>query len=417
MNPFRVAIVGAGFAGTATAIALLRHWDGPAPLRIELIERSGDVGRGIAYSTRDPRHLLNVPAAKLSALDDRPDDLVEWAGCEPDAYLGRGAYGDYVAERFDDAMRGAPGVLSRVQAEAASIEGTTVVTRGGERMPADAVVLAMGLSRPEAVTGTLGDPWDPEQVAALAGAREVLIIGTGLTMVDVTLTLSGDGRGPRITAISRTGMLSRTHLPGMPNPGEPAVQPGECATADELAARVEAACRAADDWRTVIDGLRPVTQAVWRALPPAEQERFVDRHSRKWEVHRSRMAPEVGSRIAALIAARRVRVGSGSAASVDPRGYDAVVNSAGPSWDLRRGGESFVHRLIGDGLVAPGPVGLGLRTDDEGRCGRGLYTLGALRRGELWETIAVPEIREQAEALVSTIARDAALNFSPPSRI
>jgi uncharacterized NAD(P)/FAD-binding protein YdhS len=64
--------------------------------------------------------------------------------------------------------------------------------------------------------------------------------------------------------------------------------------------------------------------------------------------------------------------------------------------------------LLDAGLAAPGPLGLGLATDPDGRCSEGVYALGALRRGELWETTAVPEIRVQADAIAATIATGAA---------
>jgi uncharacterized NAD(P)/FAD-binding protein YdhS len=417
LNEFRIVIVGAGFAGAVTAISLLRGWDAPRPLRIALVERSGDVGRGVAYATPDPQHLLNVPLAKMSALPDRPSDHLDWArrhgiDAGPATYLPRRVYGDYVRDTFEAALRGAPsGTLTRHAGEAIRIDGAdpaVVVTRGGERLPADAVVLAVGLSRPEPIgadlghPGYVGQPWDHGRISALTGAREVLVIGTGHTMVDVALTLCAGERGPRVTALSRAGLLPHTQRPGLHAPAPPAVRPGECTTADGLAARVTAAARAAPDWRPVIDGLRPVTQALWRALSEAEKVRFVERYSRQWEIHRSRMAPDVGARIAELRRSGRLRVVAGSIGDVDPRAYDAIVNGAGPAWDLRRG-EELVRGLLESGRVAPGPAGLGLRTDADGRCAPGLYTLGALRRGELWETIAIPEIREQAAALATTL--------------
>ena len=85
--PVRVVVIGAGFTGTAVAVALLRR---PEELSVALVERSGSFGRGIAYATPDSQHLLNVPAGSMSALADVPDDLVAWAdrrehlevGCE-----------------------------------------------------------------------------------------------------------------------------------------------------------------------------------------------------------------------------------------------------------------------------------------------------------------------------------------------
>ena len=331
---YRVVVAGAGFAGVATCVALLREWRGARPLSLTLLERSGGFGRGVAYATPDPQHLLNVPAGRMSAIAGRPGDLLTWAAArgvaaEEHTFLARGVYGAYLEDTLTEAERRAPGVLRRVTGEAVRVapgEPATVVTRAGEQLAADAEAAARG-----------------------------------------------------------------------------------------------------DDWRAVVDSLRPVTQTLWRALPDTEKVRFVQRHARRWEVVRSRMAPEVASRVRGLMADGRLRVigadvegierrGDGLAVAVRERGgmcwlaSGAVVNCAGPAGDLRRGDSRLVRTLLDDGLATPGPAGLGLRTADDGALvdHRGasaapIYTLGSLRRGELWETFAVPELREQAAELAAVL--------------
>jgi uncharacterized NAD(P)/FAD-binding protein YdhS len=97
---------------------------------------------------------------------------------------------------------------------------------------------------------------------------------------------------------------------------------------------------------------------------------------------------------------------------------DGLVNATGPVFDVRRSPDPLLRALLRRGLATPGPLGLGLRTDDDGalldasgRRSPHLYTLGALRRGELWETTAVPEIRAQAARIAAALTRrtDAAL--------
>jgi uncharacterized NAD(P)/FAD-binding protein YdhS len=429
--PVRVVVIGAGFAGTAVAVALLRR---PEELSIALVERSGSFGRGIAYATPDPQHLLNVPAGSMSALADEPEDLLAWAArrgldTEPGDYLPRAVYGEYLV----DALAAADGGrLRRVTGEAVRIEGGDVVLAGGERVPGDVVVLAVGLGAPpvlpalaaiEAHPGYVGDPWDFGTVTALESAERVVVVGTGLTMIDVALTLSSNA-GPEIVAISTHGELPRVHATESVETGEPAARPGEFATADALAAHVEERARAAADWRLVIDSLRPVTQELWRRLPLAEKEAFYARHQRRWEVHRSRIAPQIGARLRALQDAGRLRVAAATVASARPAGdrialrigdedvlADGVVNAIGPAWDCRLGDNALLRHLLATGAAVPGPVGLGLATTADGtligRDGRPsehVVTLGSLRRGELWETIAVPELRTQAAELAERLA-------------
>jgi uncharacterized NAD(P)/FAD-binding protein YdhS len=94
----------------------------------------------------------------------------------------------------------------------------------------------------------------------------------------------------------------------------------------------------------------------------------------------------------------------------EERTFDAVVNATGPAWDCRLADSALLRGLLDRGQAAPGPAGLGLATaadgalvDAGGRASERLFTLGALRRGELWETIAVPELRTQAAALAERL--------------
>jgi uncharacterized NAD(P)/FAD-binding protein YdhS len=429
----RVVVVGAGFAGTAVTVALLRRF-GDRPVSIALVERTGSFGRGIAYSTPDPQHLLNVPASGMSAVPGQPGHLLEWArrngiAASREDYLPRGVYGDYVEDLLASADRGR---VRRVPEEAVAVDDAGVTTRGGRRLDADAVVLAAGPSTPfdpgplAAVhdhPSYVANPWDHDAVMALAGGTRVVVVGTGLTMIDVALSLTA-AAGPEIVATSRHGELPRDHRRGAPAPGEPAVRPGEHATAAGLVAHVESLARRGGDWRAVIDSLRPVTQALWRELPPAEQAIFYEQHSRRWEVHRSRIAPEVAARVRELRAAGRLLVTAGGLGGVEPAGeqiavrlggerllVDGLVNATGPAWDCRDGDSELIKGMLARGVAAPGPLGLGLRAtaggaliDDRGRVSDRLFTLGALLRGELWETIAVPEIREQAAAIADRLA-------------
>ena len=83
-----------------------------------------------------------------------------------------------------------------------------------------------------------------------------------------------------------------------------------------------------------------------------------------------------------------------------------VVNCAGPQSDLRRTEDPLLANLLAAGSAAPGFLGMGIDTDDDGRVRSAdgkphptLWALGALRRGQLWKTTAIPEIRTQANAI------------------
>jgi uncharacterized NAD(P)/FAD-binding protein YdhS len=439
-NPYRVVVVGAGVSGSLTAIGLLRRWKAARPLRLTLVERSGDYGRGVAYATPDDRHLLNVAACGMSAFPVETDHFLEWVrghGHEIDdrAFVRRKAFGDYIAHQLDLAQAGAgPGVVERRDAEAIAVapglNTLSVRLAGGEALAADVVVMATGVSQPAPVPGArddlpgyLADPWDHARLTALRRASRVLIVGTGLTMVDVALTLGSEETGPLLTAVSRTGLMPRAHVADACDVIAPVVRPEDGPwDADALAATVGAAAERCPDWRAVVDSLRPVTQALWRALPLEEKRRFAARHGRLWEVHRHRMAPAVAEGIDAQLATGRLAVRAGSvrvvgaidrgvAVELDGRRerFDAVVNATGPDLNVRRAGQPVLRSLLDGGLATPGPLDLGFATDADGRCADPrVFAIGALRRGELWETTAVPEIRVQADAIAATIAAQAA---------
>jgi uncharacterized NAD(P)/FAD-binding protein YdhS len=459
--PFRV-VVGAGFAGTATAVQLLHAWRG-GPLELTLLERSGRFGPGVAFSTPDAQHLLNVNAAGMSALPEAPNGFADWLHAR-DTYAHAGtfapriAYGAYLRELLDEAQAAAQarggGVVAftrsadeaiRIRDDGDATLGgpVSVLTRSAAELSADAVVLAVGVNRPRIPTGAapglldhpayVADPWDHARIAALARRERVLIVGSGLTMIDVAMSLCPDERGPALVALSRRGVLPRAHRaepphvvrPFRPLPGPP--------TADRLAAHVETAAlaevAAGGDWRSVVDGVRPYTQQLWQSLPLGEQARFLARHARRWEIHRHRMAPGVAARVRALRADGRLSLRAGSLQRLEPAvrgGIDAiyktadgverlhaaaVVNCTGPDPAPGAGGDPLLANLIEDRLGRAGPLGLGLDTgsdgelcDCDGRPSSRLFTLGALRRGQLWETTAVPEIRLQAADLARLLA-------------
>ncbi|HVW46375.1 MAG TPA: FAD-dependent oxidoreductase [Solirubrobacterales bacterium] len=470
-----VAIVGGGFSGAMTAAHLLRRRF-PEGLRIVLVERRPRVGRGIAYSTRWLAHRLNVPAAQMSAYPDDPGHFLRWVR-RRDPSVGAGSFvprfmfGDYVEETLGAAVREADGSvwLERLQDEAVTLEALDVpagrlrlgLASGGE-VRADRVVLATGNSLPvvpEWATEELRetgryvhDPWD----SGLIGAEEaepgpIALIGTGLTMIDVALTLGAAGDGAPLRAISRNGLLPRAHLDAQwgapaPNPDGWPAELGQLVP--EILVEAAAAADRGEDWRVVVDCLRPVTNIIWRGLEIEQQRFFVERLSRLWEIHRHRMAPEVAMALAAMRRSGKLQITAaeildavprkdGVTLLLRPRGKDfeqhltaaKVINCSGPSDDVERRRDPFLASVLAAGLGSPHPLGFGLDVDDDGALvdpaggvsGR-LFAVGPLRKGHLWETTAVPELRCQArdladllEALTTGVVAGAAAAKSAPA--
>ncbi|HEX9963772.1 MAG TPA: FAD/NAD(P)-binding protein [Allosphingosinicella sp.] len=414
----RVAIVGAGYSGTIAAVEIARA----APAAgIVLIEKSGHFARGAAYGTTSPGHLLNVRARNMSALAGDPGHFAAWAAGEghgPDDYVPRRDYRRYLADLLD----GTSGVERRT-GRAVAVEDGSVVLESGERIGCDCAVLAGG-NFPSRLPASFGptaihDPWGPEGAAAVAeaaaGGGELLLVGTGLTMVDMAVSLEEAGYGGRITATSRRGLVPRGHV-------SPAAAPLDWGPPERLGELVRAV-RARSPWRASVDGLRPHSIALWQGLGEAGQRRFM-RHLRPWwDVHRHRIAPRVAERVETMRASGRLEVVAGRIARVEGeavtiarrgggelrRSFSAMINCTGPEGDIRRVEDPLIRSLLASGRARPDRLGLGLEVDSGSRVAGGgpapaLYALGPLTKGAFWEIVAVPDIRSQAAGVAKAIA-------------
>jgi len=404
-----VAVVGGGCSGVLVTRELLRGGEDD----VVLIE-PGEPGGGIAYGAARPWHLLNSRAGAMSADPDDPDHFVRWAGTTAAAFRPRAEYGRYLLAVLDEADRDHPGRfrVRRAWVSAIGPEGAIALDDGGV-LHADHVVLATG--GPGAARQQIehrayvADPWRPGALEALPADRPVLLVGTGLTAVDValTLTLTADRhRTAPVVAVSRRGLLPLTHTADATPPTVPSLD--DCATLRDVVRAVRAAAGEAGDWRGVVDGLRPLLDQLWTALTPGEQDAFLRHLARPWECHRHRMAPEVAARVVELRAAGLLEIRAGGVAAWPGLAdFAAVVNCAGPG-RLPGAAGPLIGGLLAAGLARVGPHGLGLDIDEAGRligaAGRAhdrLWVVGALRRGARWETTAVPEIRAQARRLAA----------------
>jgi uncharacterized NAD(P)/FAD-binding protein YdhS len=428
----QVIIVGAGFSGAMLAINLLRH-DGP---EATLVERAPEAGRGVAYSALVDDHILNVRASNMSAYPDDPGHFVQWlASCgkgEPTDFVSRRTYGDYLSELLSSAAQDASGRLTLVTDTAVALERRADMLRlslaSGSFVEGDAAVLAVGNLPPHdiapiAAAGLPADvyttnPWSPGIASGLTDEDDVLIIGTGLTMVDTAILLRAKGFGGRIFAVSRRGLLPRAHLPLGPTAGKLAEKPVALSSKLVHAVRERARRR---DWRSAIDELRPYTQSIWHAASEAEQQRFI-RHLRAWwDVHRHRIAPRVADQIETMrndgslvpVAAKiekvvsadgkaRVFIRERSEGIVRDLIVRRIINCTGPQGDLHRTKERLLLDLIARGMIRADRNRLGIDVSQQceaisadGAAQSDLFAAGPITRGAFWEIVAVPDIRVQ----------------------
>jgi uncharacterized NAD(P)/FAD-binding protein YdhS len=447
-SSFHIAIIGGGFSGTCLAAELLRSGD-PA-VCVTLIERSAFPGRGVAFGTQCAGHLLNVPTQKMSALAGDSSHFLRWAqrnynsAVQPGDFLPRRVYGRYIASVLQEAFDANDHRFAWKRDEAVSVnlveDKAEISLRNGSRISADKIVLALGNFPPAAlrVPGItqssprfVSNPWLESAFDNVARDTSILLVGSGLTSVDAVISLRERGFRGKIHMLSRHGLLPQSHRAAQP---WPAFAGGDSpCTARRLLQlireQVSLAEECGGDWRAVLDSLRPMTQTIWRSLPLKEQRRFL-RHLRAyWDVHRHRVAPQIGKKLKTEIRVGKLQIHAGrlvehceGARHVDviyrerrsgglrTLKVDRVINCTGPDADIRRVDSPLLRDLIRRNLARTDPLFLGLDTapdgalvGSEGTYSEFLFAIGPLRKGNLWESTAVPEIRLQAAQLASQL--------------
>lgn len=441
-----ILIIGAGFSGTVSAVHLLRN-AGTGGVHVILVNRSGPMARGIAYGTQSPHHLLNVPAGNMSALADDPDHFLRYcrrfdADVTPASFVSRQRYGDYLAWLLNDAEDAAQGRsrLTRIVGDVASVvadgEKATVTLIDGQRFEVDRVLLGFGHYPPRhplvrtpqfyASARYVRDPWAKGALDAIDPAQPLLLLGTGLTAVDVATQLLADAPGRVIHALSRRGLLPQPHRAsrGVPPPALTASD-FEAMGADVRSQvrglrRYIAHCATqGQDWRDVIGALRPLTRPWWERLPAREKARFLRHVQAFWDIHRHRVAPAphalfqdaVDGGAIRLLAGRLlafeehadsvdVHIRARGAASGSTLRVGVVINCTGPNADLRQLDDGLVRQLLADGIIQADAFGLGLAVDTnaavigaEGQPSAQIFYVGPLLKARYWEATAVPELR------------------------
>jgi uncharacterized NAD(P)/FAD-binding protein YdhS len=455
-QPVDIAVVGGGFTGTLLAILLRARL--PAGQRILLFEPRPEPGRGPAYEEAGRWHVLNAPASGMSALATEPGHFAHWLAAQPPEafcpaeapdkpaarrFAPRQLYGRYMLSLLEEARRGPGAELRHVPRAVSAIrrdaDGLWRVEAGATGCRARVCVLALGNAPAQPVEGACQGL---SELHGLPPDGAVLLLGSGLTMVDHLMALRAQGhRGP-VHVVSRHGWLPLPHSVSPPAPAgaawclaEPPQPPTIVALSRWLRREAARARAAGQPWQAVMDAVRPRVQALWRGLPSAERRRFL-RHARTaWNLHRHRIAPEIfaimremveggqvvvhaarleacaGRPDGSLRALLRRRDGRGEALSVA-----RLLLCTGPA-----GGRHWLRHPVVAGLLAAGlarldPLELGLDTAPGdavlGRNGEavpGLHAIGPCAPGGLWEITAVAEIRRQ----VADLAEDLAERLAP----
>jgi len=452
-----LVVVGAGFSGTLTVVNLLRHAP-PTGLRLSLVERRSRLGRGLAYHTWDDNLLLNVPAGNMSALPDDPGHFVAYLrNIDPafnaGSFVSRRIYGDYLEHSLAQAQQASSAVLQRISGEVNAVRpdprgpsAYVVEFVDGRRLHADQVILALGHFPPRnppphsdffASDAYIADPWNFAAIDRMDSGRPIAILGAGHTAVDALFRLTSHSDARKVYLISRRGLLTHGHrfTPKAPTSGG-GIPEYLSGLPNTILAYLRAIRRETrrklkdgDDWRDVINELRPHTQGIWQRLPVHERSKFLRRVAPYWDIHRHRFAPAAFLRLEHMRLSGQVEVIAGQVRAFEQRGPETVVsikqrhdgalrelsvgtvvNCTGPNYDIATLAIPLIVQLRDAGLIRQDPLKLGLEVNEryqllgrDGSAARGLFYIGPMLKARYWEAIAVPELRAHALRLALQI--------------
>jgi uncharacterized NAD(P)/FAD-binding protein YdhS len=448
-----VVIVGGGFSGAIFGLKLHRSrpdW------RIVIAEPKRKLGRGIAYGACGPNHLLNVPVSRMEVgltpgfaewLAQRrasiAEALVESSLDLQAAYVPRRLFGDYIEEQVKAALDTKALVgLTAVRGEVVRLLNGRrgVLLTDGREIAADIVVLAMGNLPPVAPAGPdrwlydsgffIPDPWAIDAFSDLDPAEPLLLVGAGLTMVDVAIRLAQEGHRGKIVAISRRGLVPRTHQSGgaWSEFLHDKIPASPLTLTKIMRAEIARAATKGIPWQRVFDAARPAVASIWNGWSEFSRRQFL-RHLRpRWDVHRHRMAPRISETLDQLQARGALEILAGRVGGYKPAGplvdvalrlkngatrnFSAghVINCTGPGGDFGKIANPLIADLRERHLAVPDALGVGLETKDcavidgAGNASSWLFALGPLTRPAWWEITAVPEINLQIDRLMTQLS-------------
>jgi uncharacterized NAD(P)/FAD-binding protein YdhS len=437
---YDIAVVGGGFSGVATLANLVR--DAKIPFSACVISRDPEGVFGPAYSTPRMEHLLNVHAKGMGLFAENHRHFLEWLEAEgieasPDQYMPRPLYGRYLASVLADTKKLAieKGItLDWFQGEVEDIVDQPdylAIMSGSDIIGARQVVLAIGNSLkaredigPE---NLIRNVWHYDFSRLGPRQKNIALIGSGLTAADTIISILNAGWQGTITCYSGRGSLPKSHLPAYDIaqriPGFGSTVISQRLSDFMRLVRAEIA-KGERDWRYVIDSLRPLSHDIWRSLPETDRRRAAAKYFTLWNIHRHRYAPSIAASIDAAIAAGKLKMVAArvkDTADDNDRLRITLENGAVETFDLafkctgvnyRVDSNPLLKKLADKGMLKKTPDGNGVRASDnfivyQNRPNT-IYALGAPLFGLLFETTAVPELREEAKTISAALLRAAA---------
>ena len=457
-KPLEIAIIGIGFTGMMTAVQLIRQ--ATSPLALYLINDKYEFGKGPAYSTASAKHILNVPAAKMSAFADQPNHFLDWAH-QQDKYkeidkevlgkvfMPRREFGKYLNAIWNEAVSNklpdtVIHIIKDIAVDISTELGKNIITlESNKTVSADYVILSTGNESPRNLPVSdptlyddpnyIGDPWNNKAIENLDPDKDVFIIGNGLTMVDTVLNIMDTGFKGKIHTLSPGGLAISPYrfgyIPYTKMVEELKVPYKLSELFSLISKHVKLLVNAGLSAEPVIDSLRPLTQKIWKELSLEDKQRFLKYMMSTWNQIRHRMPGHMYDYLVRLQLSGRLIVHSGrivdmtkgegeltveilrkNEKSSEKMIVSRIINCIGPSTYIAQSTNPLIRSLVSKGMLQADPLRVGMHVTDQwtliDRSGKEIptiYAMGGNLKGLLWETTAVPELRGQAEKMAGEL--------------
>lgn len=270
--------------------------------------------------------------------------------------------------------------------------------------------------------------FDPDAINKILLSGNITIIGSGLTMIDMVVSLSKYSYQGLIHIISPHAYIPQEHQENSSTSVNSFIEADKKYTLSELLSLVNKHLKSAkqqhSDSHRMIDSMRPYLQTIWLNFSLQEKQQFLRHLRHKWGVARHRAPHQSMTGFNELMNSGRINLIKGRISDIkvknpgfeihytDPKNgakslkTHHIVNCTGPESDYSRLKVPLIQYLIKNRLISPDPLKYGLNAQKDGRLSEHLYTLGPPLKGILWESVAVPEIRVQAGELARKIIFD-----------
>lgn len=451
-----IAIIGAGYCGTLTAVHILRQ-NPVNQVRVVLVEQHSRPGRGLAYRTWDDNFLLNVPAGNMSALADDPDHFVRFCqNIDPAfnaaSFISRRLYGDYLELTLrEEITRHRETVIETIHDEAVAVhhsgnDAYQIDLRNGASICAHQIVLALGhfpplppapVSEFYKTPAYINNPWDSSALERILGNAPVALLGMGLTALDVLFRLTSSSDTRKMYLISRRGLCPQPHrfhpkapiAVGFPHYLEN-LPPTAKAYCHALRLEIERNAVRGGDWRDIMNALRPHSPEIWRRFSVKERRKFLSHLVAYWDIHRHRLAPSAHLRLSGMLKSGQAEMIAGYVRNYKTHAGQVsveiserhtgrircvdvghVVNCTGPSFNLACIASPLMVQLRSKGYLRQDANRLGIEVNERyqlidctGDAAKNLFYVGPMLKARFWEAIAVPELRIHVRALAKILA-------------